>query len=80
MISLCDNLKNEIKVARDIVTFSNRIVALDNLDKILIVLRMVKTDIDKGGQLPAQKLVVDKYGVLFDNARAFKLFNAFNNG
>ena len=79
MIRLCDNLKNKIKVARDIVTFSNRIVALDNLDKILIVLRMVKTDIDKGGQLPAQKLVVDKYGVLFDNARAFKLFNAFNN-
>jgi len=80
VISLCDNLKNEIKVARDIVTFRNRIIALDNLDKILIVLRMVKTDIDKGGQLSAEKLVVDKYGMLFDNARAFKLFNAFNNG
>lgn len=80
MIRLCDNFKNKVKVARYIVTFRNRIVALDDLDEFLIVFRMVKTDIDKGGQLSSQKLVVDKYGMLFDNARAFKLFDAFNNG
>jgi hypothetical protein len=41
---------------------------------------VVETHIDKGGQLSAEKLVVNKYGMLSDNARAFKLFDTFNNG
>ena len=74
-----DDLEQEVKLTGQIVALGNVGMTANHIDQIIIVFGVFQTDFHQRGQVVADLLGVDEYGVLSDDASGLHASDAFDD-